>query len=100
MFLKNKMQEIDEFESFPDNLKDQIEGLEKWFTDHFSKSNENQKSIVDFVQMKIRKIKADSLAKKSRQLEDPQINQEIINNPLHVYNGLLLIFCFLNNKVI
>ena len=65
-----------------ENTKEQIEGLEKWFNDHLSRKNEGKNNVLAFVQKRIKKIKAESIEKQPK-LEDPQLNQEILNNPLY-----------------
>lgn len=73
---------------FPDNPKDEIESLEKWFNDNRTKLKDKQDNITKFVQGKIRKIKAEALEKNVK-IEDPTINQELVNYTIHDFGDFL-----------
>ena len=73
---------IDLEPTLEDNMKDDIEGLEKWFNDNLSKLNDKQDNVFLFVQGKIKKIKAEAIEKNTK-IEDPSLNQAILNKMLY-----------------
>ena len=70
--------------SLTNNVKDDIEGLEKWFNDNLSKINDKQNSVLTFVQSQVGKLKAEA-HEKNTNIDDPKLNQEILNYTLHDY---------------
>jgi len=81
-----------------ENNKDDIAGLEKWFNDNFSKINDKQDNILSFVQGKIKKIKAEA-HEKNVKIDDPNINQAVLNYTIQDYGKNFFFWSFLEFEI-